>query len=322
MAISGNAGDGINGVQVVGLTLAASTLSGNGTPGDVGNNPVNEDGLNFAGGLTGTVSITDSTLTGSADSYAIITAGSGTLGLTVTGDTFSANNASTGWAGLELNTNGTTATINADDNDFQNIARNDVQITATGGTLTGTVNNNTVGTPTVSGNHIYQYDDESGLYFDAGVGNADLNLTATGNTIADPGPYAHAGIMGIDGARTGDSGTVWRRDLGQLDRGLGPAGPGRGRHLAPAVRPDDVRASRLHRRRHRRRRDRELPAGEQRRQRDADRQRAGGQRVHRRLILPDLKALLPGGRGRDRAVTVALKRGDQPAASTGGKSPT
>ena len=35
----------------------------------------------------------------------------------------------------------------------------------------------------------------------------------------------------------------------------------------------------------------------------------------------DLKALLPGGRERERAVTVALVHGDQPAASTGRKSP-
>jgi hypothetical protein len=76
-----------------------------------------------------------------------------------------------------------------------------------------------------------------------------------------------------------------RRDLGQLDRRIGPAGPGRGRHLASAVLPDDVRAPRVRRRRHRCQRGRELPAGRQQRQRDSHRQRAGRKRVHRRLIL-------------------------------------
>jgi VCBS repeat-containing protein len=89
MVISDNATDGIDGSEVNGLTLDGCTLSGNGTGSF-------DDGLNFSdqggesfGGLTGTVSITNSTITGSAFDNADISDTSGTLNLTVSGSTFS-----------------------------------------------------------------------------------------------------------------------------------------------------------------------------------------------------------------------------------------
>jgi hypothetical protein len=81
VVIQNNGADGINSSQVKGLTLAGSTVSGNRTPANV--SVQSNDGLDFAApnglgspnGLTGTVSITNSTITGAA-----------TLTLSITGN--------------------------------------------------------------------------------------------------------------------------------------------------------------------------------------------------------------------------------------------
>jgi hypothetical protein len=78
-------------------------------------NAVNESGLDFLGGLTGTAFIEGSSVTGSAENHVIVTNSSGTLNLTVTGSTFSNASATVGNDGIHLDANDTasiTAFIN------------------------------------------------------------------------------------------------------------------------------------------------------------------------------------------------------------------
>jgi hypothetical protein len=94
--------DGIRGSGVNGFTLASSSVSTNG-------NAVNESGLDFVGGLTGTASITSTSVTGSAENGLIVTNASGTLNLTVTNGTFSNTSALVGNDGIHLDANDTAA---------------------------------------------------------------------------------------------------------------------------------------------------------------------------------------------------------------------
>jgi VCBS repeat-containing protein len=316
MVIKNNAADGINGSQVNGLALASSTVSGNGTQSAVSGS--NDDGLDFApngtgspNGLTGTASITNSTITGSADDNAIISDTSGTLNLTVTGSTFSSDNATTGNTGLFINANGTTnATVSVTGSTFTNnrgdhfhfstdttssgtnsvtfsnntltstvsgiagggvvispfgnshtsvtINGNNIQgsvfsgivldESGTSGTLSGTVHGNTIGTAAttnsgskgndigifaegsvtetlaITSNNLFQYDNASGISFLDREGSPVMNLTITGNTIADPGTFGTWGLLGQSGAATGDAGTVCAVISGNSMTGSGANG--------------------------------------------------------------------------------------------------
>jgi hypothetical protein len=318
MVIKNNAADGINGSQVSGLTLASSTVSGNGTQANVAGE--NDDGLDFSpngtgspNGLTGIVSITNSTITGSADNNAVISDSSGTLNLTITGSTFSSNNATTGNDGLHVDANGSTnATVSVTGSTFTNnfgdhfqfssdsastgtdsvtFSNNTLNSTASGilgggvvispfgnsqtsitvnnnniqnsvfsgiaidekgttGTLSGTVNANTIGTAATSNsgsqgndiglfaegsvtetlaitnNSLFQYDNEAGISFLDREGNPTMNLTITGNTIADPGTFGSWGLLGEAGATTGDNGTVCAAISGNSLKGSAQAGQG------------------------------------------------------------------------------------------------
>ncbi len=318
MVIKNNAADGINGSQVDGLTLAGSTVSGNGTQADVSGE--DDDGLDFSpngtgspDGLTGTVSITNSVITGSADNNAIISDTSGSLNLTVTGSTFSDDNATTGNDGLHIDADGTTdATVSVTGSTFTNnfgdhfqfstdsassgtnsvtfsdntltstdsgilgggvvispygnsstsitIDGNNIQDSVftgiaidedgTSGTLSGTVHGNTIGTASsansgsqgndigifaegsvtetlaITGNTLYQYENEAGINFLDREGSPTMNLTITGNTIADPGAFGSWGLLGEAGAETGDAGTVCADISGNSM--TGSAQPGQG----------------------------------------------------------------------------------------------
>jgi hypothetical protein len=318
MVIKNNAADGIDGSQVSGLTLAGSSVSGNGTQSNVSGE--NDDGLDFSpngtgspDGLTGTVSITNTTVTGSADNNAIVSDTTGTLNLTVTGSTFSANNATTGNDGLHVDANGTTnatvsvtgstftnnfgdafqfatdatssgtngvtfsnnsvdttdsgvlgggvvispygnshTTLTADTNNIQNSVFTGIAIDEDGstGTLSGTVDGNTIGAPgssnsgsqgndigifaegsvtetlAIANNDLYQYEDEAGISFLDREGNPTMNLTITGNTIADPGSFGSWGLLGQSGAETGDSGRVCAAISGNSMRNSSQAGQG------------------------------------------------------------------------------------------------
>ncbi len=293
-------------------------MSGNGTQASVSGE--NDDGLDFSpngdgspNGLTGTVAISGSTITGSADNNAIISDTSGSLNLTVTGSTFSANNATTGNDGLHIDADGSTnATISVTGSIFTNNAgdhfqfssdsastgtnsvtfsNNTLSTTAAGilgggvvispfgnshtsitvnsnniqksvfsgiaidedgttGTLSGTVNGNTIGTAATSNsgsqgndigifaegsvtetlaitnNNLFQYENEAGISFLDREGAPTMNLTITGNTIANPGSFGSWGLLGQSGAETGDDGTVCAAVSGNSIKGSAQSGQG------------------------------------------------------------------------------------------------
>jgi VCBS repeat-containing protein len=218
MVIKNNGADGINGSQVNGLTLAGSTVSGNGTQANV--SVENNDGLDFSpngtgspNGLTGTVSITNSTITGSADNNAIISDSSATLNLTVTGSTFSNENATTGNDGLHVDANGTTnATVSVTGSTFTNNFGDHFQFsagsTATGtnsvtfsgntltSTVTGVLGGGVVVSPAGNGNTSLTIDNNNiqlnpstsynGIAVDNTSGAGTISGTINGNTVGNP----------------------------------------------------------------------------------------------------------------------------------------
>ncbi|HEY2577799.1 MAG TPA: cadherin-like domain-containing protein [Streptosporangiaceae bacterium] len=318
MVIETNAADGINGSQVNGLTLAGTTVSGNGTQASVSGE--NDDGIDFSpngtgspDGLTGTVTISNSSFTGSADNNAVISDTSGTLNLTITGSTFSSDNATSGNDGLHIDADGSTSatvsvtgstflnnfgdhfqfstdeastgtnsvtfssnslsttaagvegggvvispfgnshtTLTANSNNIQHSVFSGIAIDENGstGTLSGTVNGNTIGTASsansgsqgndigifaegsvtetlaITNNQLFQYDNDAGISFLDRQGNPAMNLTITGNTIADPGTFGSWGLLGDAGAETGDNGTVCAAISGNSM--TGSAQPGQG----------------------------------------------------------------------------------------------
>jgi VCBS repeat-containing protein len=320
MVIKNNGADGIDGSQVNGLTLAGSTVSGNGTQANVSGE--NDDGLDFSpngtgspNGVTGTVSITNSTITGSADNNAIISDSSGTLSLTVTGSTISSNNATTGNDGIHVDANGSTnATVSVTGSTFTNnfgdhfqfsadsastgtnsvtFSNNTLNSTVTGvlgggivvspaggskntitidsnniqnnpstsyngiavdntsgaGNISGTIESNTIGNPSVANsgsgegigvfaegsvtetlkitnNKLYQYQNPAGIHFLDRQGNPTMNLTVTGNTIADPGKFGSWGLLGEAGALTTDNGNVCAAITGNSLTGSGQTSQG------------------------------------------------------------------------------------------------
>ena len=185
MIVKNNAGGGIVGTQVTGgLTLAGSTVSGNGTPVAVSGQ--NNDGLDFSGGLTGPVSITNSVISGSADNNAVITDGSGTLGLTVAGSTFASNSAGPGNDGLQVNANGTTdATVSVTDSTFTDNVGDAFRFAtdaASSGTDSVTFTGNTLNSTAA--------DVLGGGVAISPSGAAQATVTVNGNTIAAPSPTA------------------------------------------------------------------------------------------------------------------------------------
>ncbi|HEY2442132.1 MAG TPA: hypothetical protein VGI31_03270, partial [Streptosporangiaceae bacterium] len=78
----------------------------------------------------------------------------------------------------------------------------------------------------VTGNNLFQYDNEAGINFLDRQGNPVMNLTITGNTIAHPGTFGTWGVLGEAGAETGDNGTVCAAITGNSM--TGSAQPGQG----------------------------------------------------------------------------------------------
>ena len=82
-------------------------------------------------------------------------------------------------------------------------------------------------TLTISGNSLQQYYAEAGIHFLDGDGSPVLNLTITGNAIANPGTSGSWGIFGEDGSLPGDSGLVCAAISGNSVAGAAqPAGAG------------------------------------------------------------------------------------------------
>ena len=103
MNVQNGSDDGIRGSAVNGFSLTSSTVSGNG-------NDFEEHGLDFGSGLTGGASISNSTVSGSADNNVFVANSVGELVLTVTGSTFSNTSALTGNDGIQVRSLGGTAT--------------------------------------------------------------------------------------------------------------------------------------------------------------------------------------------------------------------
>jgi VCBS repeat-containing protein len=331
MVIKNNANSGIHGTSVAGFSLAGATVSGNGsstgTAGDF------EDGLNFGDqasgtptGLTGTATITNSTISNSADNNMQVTDNSGSLTLTVTGSTFSTTgtNEHTN-AGMQLIENGTvgmtasvtgstftnshgyqfdfatgsgdtatnsltfsnntlsdnapnaggnveispgtssqsgTTTLDVKNNTITGAEQGAISLGLNGGsgTLSGTISANTVGSPSVAcsgsyagndisasangsstvtlaitNNKLYQYDNVAGIDVVDGQGSPTMNMTITGNTIADPvganttctgNGGAEGALWGLvlnSGTQNGDAGTVCAEITGNSMTGSAPS---------------------------------------------------------------------------------------------------
>jgi hypothetical protein len=63
-------------------------------------------------------------------------------------------------------------------------------------------------TVSITSNALYQYDNDAGINLLDREGDSAMNLTITGNTIADPGTFGSWGLLGEAGAQPGDNGTV------------------------------------------------------------------------------------------------------------------
>jgi len=335
ITVHGASSDGINGSQVNGFTLENSTVSGNGTPANVSVH--NNDGLDFVGGLTGTVTISSSAITNSADSGFQVTDSSGSLNLTITGSTFSGGGSGLSnnldplvGAGVEVLADGTanatvsvtgstftnnqgyhfvlqpstndttgsgtdsvtfntntlsnstgagngggvliwgsgtsTTAFNVKSNSIQGAARDGIAITGdTSAHLSGTIDSNTVGSPSVScsgsvqgsdiaattrgastatlaitNNKLYQYNNPAGISTINDQGSGAMNLTITGNTIADPVPVtvtcptqggpagALWGLVLTSGGETGDTNVTCANISGNSMTGSSPSGAGGG----------------------------------------------------------------------------------------------
>jgi hypothetical protein len=125
----------------------------------------------------------------------------------------------------------------------------------TTGTLSGTINGNTIGTAVtctpnaltcgntgsqgddinlnaegsadetlaITNNNLYQYSNASGIAMSTSSGSPTVNLTITGNTIADPGAFGTWGIDGTLGGLSGDAGTTCVAISGNTLTGSAPA---------------------------------------------------------------------------------------------------
>ncbi len=304
--------DGIRGSGVVNFTLANSTVFNNG-------NAVNESGLDFVGGLTGTASISSSSVNTYAENGVIVTDASGSLNLTVTGSSFINASAATGNDGIHLDANDTAAmTASVTGSTFDNnrgdhfqfstnasssgtnsvtysgntltgdrgapfgndlgagitisttgssdtaftLASNNIQgavfptigidigtSSTAGATLSGTVNNNTIGdaavpasggaqsaaiatvgqgagtlTAAVTNNTIRQNDGFAAIDILSRDGSPTINATVTGNSIANPSTGGGNGLLLRNGAITTDGGFTCAAITGNSLAGSAVAG--------------------------------------------------------------------------------------------------
>jgi hypothetical protein len=180
MAVAGGGDDGIRATGVGGgLTLANSTVSNNG-------NAVGERGLDLTN-VTGSSSITSTTVTGSAETNARIANDAGTSSLSVTGSTFSSNSTTLGTHGLEIRGDAT-ATINAG--------------------VTGS---------TFSANR------DNAFQLSNGGGSPTMNLRFNGNTVTGGNASMLSGQPGIVVAPTAGAQTKVEIDDNQVSGTLGRA---------------------------------------------------------------------------------------------------
>ena len=233
------------------LTVTASTFSNSTASG--ANNGSYGLIINADGSTDATVSVTGSTFTGNTgDGFRFATASgaTGTDSVTFSNNQVSGVGIKGGGSGASISQLGNNiTTITIDGNNVQNITDNGIGVDNEGsGTVSGTINGNTVGSPTaansggsnsisataegagtetlaITSNKLYQYDDFAGIYYIDREGSPTLNLTITGNTLADPAGNATNGgawgIYGEVGAATGDAGKVCAAITGNSLTGAG-----------------------------------------------------------------------------------------------------
>jgi VCBS repeat-containing protein len=189
--ISNPSGDGINGQGVSGaITITGCTING-----------TEEDGIDIApaAGATTTLTITNNNIQTQAPVFGIDvdpdggTTLTGTATGTISGNTIGSASVVNSGAGIG---------INAQDE----------------GSFTMTLD--------ITNNKTFQYQNDSGINFETDMGSPALNLTITGNTVADPGSFGSWGILGDAGAQTGDAGTVCAAISGNSIAGSAAAGQG------------------------------------------------------------------------------------------------
>ncbi len=170
--VAGGGDDGIRGNAVNNLTLTnASDITGNG-------NAAGESGLDFTG-LTGTVSLTGATVSGSADRNVSIVNSSGTLDAIFSGGLYSStNNSAFGSDAIFFEATGTGSFgLKVEKASFTNNRGDHVQVTTDGAntatenvTITGNTMSNTIGQP------------GGGITLNPG-GNATMEASVTNNDI-------------------------------------------------------------------------------------------------------------------------------------------
>ncbi len=223
MNIQGSGDDGIGGSSVGGLTLANCSVTNNG-------NAVGDSGIDMVG-LSGTASLSSTTVSGSAENNVSVANTSGSLTMTVTNSTFSNTSATIGNDGILVQANGTasisvtvtgsTFTNNRGDH-FQfatNIAASGTNnVVFTGNTLTGAAGNLGAGiTITTAGSSVTTYNVSnnnltgsvsSAILVSLASGSsagAQLKGTVSGNTIGNPA-VADSGSAQGDGITVLSSG--------------------------------------------------------------------------------------------------------------------
>lgn len=280
--VSGASGNGINGSAVTGsVTIKGSTVTGSSVnnavitdtsgslsltvTGSTFSNDTatgnNDDGLavNANGSTSATVSVTGSTFTNNAGNAFQFETDSGSSGgsntVTFSGNTVSSTSNTPGGAiragNVLIDPYGSSDTaITIDGNTITNAVSDGIGIDkdGSGGTLSGTVNGNTIGSaaavssgsseendigvyaegsPTetlaITNNNLYQYANTSGIYAISRQGSPAMNLTITGNTIADPVSTALWGLEVEAGAQTGDAGLLCANISGNSMAGSAPS---------------------------------------------------------------------------------------------------
>ncbi len=215
--VTSGADDGIraNGVSgsTVGLTLDDSSVTSNG-------NAAAENGLDWTS-VTGPSAIRNTTVSGSADFNAILNNSSGTLNLTVTGDTFSGSGTDDG---LQVNGDGA-AVIRSkiDSNTFSNNHGDAIQISNVDGTGDTSQQDTTITTNTITGSAStsldggIKVDHADGEQLKANVSNNSINNTSVSALILNPGPSGTASST-YDATASGNTiGTTGVADSGSVD---------------------------------------------------------------------------------------------------------
>ena len=232
-------------LTVTGSTFSNDTASGSGD---------SDNGLeiNANGSTAATISVTGSAFTGDTGDdldFTTDTSSTGTNSVTFTGNTVS------GGGGVLIAPQGSSKTaIAVENNNIQGSTANgigvdDGVVSSSSATVTGTISGNTVGTAAtansgggngiglfaegsgtetlaITGNKLFQYQNEAGINFLDREGSPTMNLTITGNTIADPGEFGSWGLLGQAGAESGDAGKVCAAISGNSMTGSAAAGQG------------------------------------------------------------------------------------------------